>query len=189
VTATQGHAASSGGREDLLALALSRPAEALAEALRILAEKPAPTLASVAHQAAGIVMRDFGNIDAAVAHLRSAARFARRAGDDDREADARASLGVALVMAGQPRRGLATLDAVVEAAGDGVSAARHLVRRAHVLWLLGRNGEALRDARRAVAHLLGAGEPVWLARAYNHCAMARLAMGDVEQADRDYARC
>lgn len=175
--------------DGLLALALSRPAEALAAALRVLDTHPAPATASIAHQAAGIVLRDFGDIDAAVTHLRSAARLGRRAGDPDREADARASLGVALVMIGQPRRGLTMLDSVVRQCGPGVAAARHLVRRAHVRWLLGRNDEALDDARQAVDHLRGTDEAIWLARAYNHCAMAHLAMGDVERADRNYARC
>lgn len=175
--------------DDLLALALSRPAEALAAALRVLDAHPAPAAASIAHQAAGIVLRDFGDIDAAVTHLRSAARLGRLAGDPERAADARASLGVALVMIGQPRRGLTMLDSVVRQCGPGVPAARHLVRRSHVLWLLGRNDEALDDARQAVDHLRGTEEAIWLARAYNHCAMAHLAMGDVERADRNYARC
>jgi tetratricopeptide (TPR) repeat protein len=174
--------------DELLALALSRPTEALATALDVLARQPSPLAASTAHQAAGIVLRDFGDIQEAVTHLRSAARSARRAGDAGREADVHASLGVALVMAGQPRRGLALLDTVVQGSG-GVAAARHLVRRAHVLWLLGRNAEALDDARRAVVLLRRSGELVWLARAYNHRAMAHLATGAIDLADRDYARC
>jgi len=174
--------------EELLALALSRPTEAFDIALGVLAGEPSPLTASIAHQAAGIVLRDFGDIGQAVEHLRSAARLARRAADPGREADARASLGVALVMAGQPRRGLAMLDAVVSG-GRGAGQARHLVRRAHVLWLLGRNTEALDDARRAVVLLRRSGDSVWLARAYNHRAMAHLALGEIDHADRDYARC
>jgi len=177
-----------GGSDELLALALSRPAEALATALDVLARSPSASAASTAHQAAGIVLRDFGDIHEAVAHLRSAARFARGAGDAEREADVQASLGVAVVMAGHPRRGLALLDAVVHRS-SGVVAARHLVRRAHILWLLGRNAEALDDARQAVILLRRAGDRVWLARAYNHRAMALLAMGAIDTADRDYTRC
>ena len=87
-------------------MALSRPTEALATALATLSTSPPPRSASIAHQAAGIVLRDFGDIDEAITHLRSAVRFARLAGDAEREADVRGSLGAALVMAGQPRRGL-----------------------------------------------------------------------------------
>ncbi|MGQ0576336.1 MAG: hypothetical protein ACT4RN_19335, partial [Pseudonocardia sp.] len=172
----------------LLALALARPTDALAAALDVLAAKPTARVASVAHQAAGIVLRDFGDIDQAISHLREAVRFARRAGDEPRATDVRASLGVALVMSGQPRRGLSMLDEVVRGSG-GESAARHLVRRANVSWLLGRNSEMLDDARRAVVLLRGSADLVWLARAYAHRAAAHLALGAVDLADRDYARC
>src|SRR4029453_319442 len=99
----------------LLALALSRPSNAPAEARAVLAGRPSAEQASVAHQAIGVVLRDFGDIDEAVTELRTALRWARRAGDPEREADVLASLGVALVMAGQTRRGLAALDEVVAA--------------------------------------------------------------------------
>ena len=42
---------------DLLALALSRPNDALAQARAVLARGPGPVEASVAHQAIGIVLR------------------------------------------------------------------------------------------------------------------------------------
>src|SRR4029453_8601737 len=93
----------------LLALALSRPSNALAEARAVLAGRPSAEPASVPHQAIGVVLRDFGDIDEAVTELRTALRWARRAGNPEREADVLASLGVALVMAGQTRRGPAAL--------------------------------------------------------------------------------
>lgn len=177
-----------GVADTLLALALARPAEALAAARELLATSPPPREASIAHQAAGIVLREFGDIDQSIADLRSAVRFARLAGDAGRAADAQASLGIALTMAGRPRRGLALLDAVV-AASHGIEEARHLVRRAQVLWLLGRNADVLRDARRAVHLLRGTTELVWLARAYNHRAMGHIGMGAVDLAEADYERC
>ena len=176
------------GVDGLLALALSRPVEALERAREVLAAAPPPRVASIAHQSAGIVLREFGDIDQSISHLRSAVRFGRLAGDAHRADDARASLGVALVMAGQPRRGLTMLDSVVSGS-SGVVAARHLIRRSHVLWLLGRYPEMLDDARRAVVLLRETNELVWLARAYNHRAMAHIGMGAIDLADADYARC
>ncbi|MFI5952766.1 CHAT domain-containing protein [Cryptosporangium sp. NPDC051539] len=173
--------------DELLALALARPNEALTAARAILATDPAPALAAVAHQAAGVVLRDFGTIADAVTELRAAARWARIAGDDDRRTDVLASLGVALVMAGRTRSGLTTLERAVDAA-TGTLTGRVLIRRVYVLWSLGRYDAALADARRAVG-LLAGGDPVWAARAYQHRAAVRLAVGDTVRADRDYARC
>ena len=176
----------------LLALALSRPPNALAEARALLAGRPSAEQASVAHQAIGVVLRDFGDIDQAVRELRTALRWARRAGNPEREADVLASLGVALVMAGQTRRGLSALDEVVEASTarrrGRVHTGRILIRRAWALWTVGRNEEALRDAHRAVALLRDAGDPVWEARAHDHRATVQFALGAVERADQDYAR-
>ena len=106
-------AAAAGPREsdDLLALALSRPREALASARAVLAGRPGPHDASVAHQAAAIVLRDFGDVEAGVRELRQALRLARRTGSAEREADVLASLGVALVYAGRTTAGLAAFEA------------------------------------------------------------------------------
>ena len=46
------------------------------------------------------MLREYGDIDAAIGELRTARRLARRAGSADREADVLATLGVALVFAG-----------------------------------------------------------------------------------------
>ena len=67
--------------DELLALALSRPSEALAAARQVLAQNPTAEQAAVAHQAAGVVLRHFGDIDDAIGELENARRFARRAGD------------------------------------------------------------------------------------------------------------
>ena len=68
------------------------------------------------------------------------------------------------------------------------SAGRILIRRIGVYYILGRNAEALRDAQAAVGLLSGAGDLVWEARALHWRAAVYLAMGDIERADRDYAR-
>jgi tetratricopeptide (TPR) repeat protein len=173
--------------DKLLALALSQPSQALVAAREVLARRPSAAQAAVAHQAAGLVFRDFGDIGKAIEEFKSARRYARRAGDLDRESDVSASLAAAMVLAGQSRRGLAILDALLERS-HGVMAGRMSVRRAGVLYVLGRNDEALRDAQAGVGLLAGADDLVWEARALHWRAAAYLATGDIEQADRDYAR-
>lgn len=173
--------------DELLALALSQPSEALAAAHDMLAQHPSASQAAAAHQAAGVVLRDFGDIAEAIDEFKQAHRFARQAGNLDRESDVLASLAVAWVLAGQTRRGLSALDTVLRRS-HGVPAGRILIRRAGALWVLGRNAEALRDAQAAVDLLSGAGDLVWEARALHWRAAAYLALGDIERADRDYAR-
>ena len=174
--------------DKLLALALSRPSEALTAAREVLARHPSAAQAAAAHQAAGVVFRDFGDIGQAIEEFKAARRFARKAGDPDRESDVSASLGMALMHAGQPRRGLSILDSLVERSGGGVLAGRILIRRVAAFHVLGRNAEALRDAQAAVSLLSGTGDLVWEARALHYRAAVYLAMGDIERADRDYAR-
>jgi tetratricopeptide (TPR) repeat protein len=173
--------------DKLLALALSQPSEALAAARVVLAGKPSAAQAAVAHQAAGVVLRHFGDIREAIDELKHAHRFARKAGDPARETDILASLGVALLLAGQTRQGLSVLDRVLQSSHD-VPVGRILIRRAYALWVLGRHAEALRDAQAAVDELSGTGDLVWEARALHHRATAYFALGDIDRADRDYAR-
>jgi tetratricopeptide (TPR) repeat protein len=176
--------------DQLLAMALSRPSEALAAARELLAGRPTAVQASVAHQAAGVVLRDFGDIEEAVKELRAARRYARKAEDPAREADVLASLGVAWVLGGHTRHGLSTLDMAVRRTGiGGAHAGRILIRRANAFWVLGRNAEALTDAQAAVSLLAGSGDRVWEARALHHRAAAYFALGAVARADRDYAQC
>ena len=134
--------------DDLLGLTLSRPQEALAMARAVLAGRPGPFDASVAHQAVAIVMREFGDVEAGVRELRVALRLARRTDSAERETEVLASLGVALVYAGRTAAGLAVFDQAVQRS-SGVLVARVLVRRGIVLVTLGRYQAALEDLRRA----------------------------------------
>jgi tetratricopeptide (TPR) repeat protein len=172
---------------ELLPLALSRPREALARARTALATGPGPYDASVAHQAVGIVLRDFGDIGPAIRELRTALRLARAAGSQDREADVLATLGIALVDAGRTTAGLAALDAAARQA-RGVLAGRVLMRRGDALLVLGRHREALEDLRRAVATLRRAGDTIWEARALTERALFHLALGSTERAHVDVGR-
>src|SRR5690242_19865093 len=94
----------------LLPLALSRPQEALSQARAVLESHPVDYDASIARHAAAIVLRDRGDAAGALSELRQALRLARASEDADREADVRATLGVALAWRGHSRQGLTELD-------------------------------------------------------------------------------
>jgi tetratricopeptide (TPR) repeat protein len=181
-----GGAAAASPREvdDLVALASSRPWAALSRARAVLAGRPGPHDASVAHQAAGIVLRDYGDVEAGVRELRQALRQARRTGSAERETDVLAGLGVALVFAGRTAAGLAAFDDAVRRS-SGVLAARVLARRAIVFVALGRFPAALEDARHAVAVLRRAGDLLWTARVLNTRANVYLKLGSTSRADAD----
>ena len=182
-----GRAAAAGPREvdDLVALATSRPWAALTRARAVLAGRPGPHEASVAHQAAGIVLRDYGDVEAGVRELRQALRQARRTGSAEREAEVLAGLGLALVFAGRTVAGLAAFEAALRRS-SGLSAARVRHGRAIVFFALGRFPAALEDAQHAVAVLRRAGDTLWTARALNTRASIYLRMGSTSRADADY---
>jgi tetratricopeptide (TPR) repeat protein len=171
--------------DDLLPLTLSRPGEALARARSVLATRPGPREASMAHQAAGIVLREFGDVEAGVRELRLSLRLARRSGLAEREADVLATLGVGLVYAGRTAAGLRAFDRAV-LLSDGVLKARVLHRRGIALWTLGRHAAALEDARQAVAELSRADDKLWTARALNQRGLVYTALGAPGRADADF---
>src|SRR5579859_1601126 len=144
--------------DSLLALALARPRDAITAARAVLAGRPSTVDSSVAHQAAGVALRQLGEISAAIRELRAALRLARASGHREREVDVLASLGATLGRAGRGREGLAFLDEGVRGS-RGPLAGRVLLRRADVLLVLGRYADALRDLRGAVARLRKAGTP------------------------------
>jgi tetratricopeptide (TPR) repeat protein len=169
-----------------LALALSRPGDALARAAELLADGPPPAVASIARQARGIVWRDAGRTTEAVRELRAALRLALASADSARVVDVQATLGVTLGFAGRAAAGLAALDAAVDQA-RGALAGRILLRRGSLLRELGRYDEALPDLRRAVSLLRRAGDPVWEARARSHRYWIYAVLGQAARADRDLA--
>lgn len=173
------------GVDELLPLALSRPREALRRARAALAGRPDPYQASVAHQAAGIALREFGDVRAGLREVQCALRDARRTGSRERVAEVQATLGVALVYAGRTSAGLATLD---EALRDstGLLAARVLLRRGMMLWTVGRHAAALDDMHRAIAGLRRAGDALWLPRALNARGLVYRSLGMVARADADF---
>jgi hypothetical protein len=173
------------GASYLLALALSRPAEALSQARELLAGHPSAAEASIARQAVGIALRDLGHLGDALAELRRALRSARASGDAQREADVLATLGATMALSGDMTRGLAHLDRAVLLA-EGALAGQVLMRRAFALVLIGHREEALRDHGQVVSILQRHGDVLWEARARSHRGLLLLEMGHTSRADADF---
>jgi tetratricopeptide (TPR) repeat protein len=171
----------------LLPLALSRPQDALAQARAVLASRPNPYDASIARHAAAIVLRDRGDVAAAIRELRLALTSAIASGSGEREADVRATLGVALAWAGRSRQGLAQLDQAA-ARARGPLTSRILLRRASVRFDLGRYDAALEDLQRALPLLRRSGDTVWEARALALRGEVHLIFGATGRAAADYTR-
>lgn len=171
----------------LLALALSRPAEAERVARSLLADDPDPATASFAHQALGIVVRDRGDTTEATRAFRAAVRCARSTGHAAREADCTASLATALALAGRTGEAIRTFDAAV-AGSRGALRGRILVRRGAILLTLGRITDAREDLARATQILARAGDRLWEARARQNRALAHLASGRAGPAEHDLVR-
>src|SRR5487761_1382102 len=172
---------------DLLALASARPDEAMVKAREILAADPAPFEASIARQTIGMLLREFGDLDAGTRELRAALRLARAARSAGRQADVLAALGVALIYQGHSSQGLAALDSSLLLV-TGPAAGRVLHRRGIALWVLGRHVEALSDLRRAVRVLRSDHDSMWEARALSARALVHLAIGAPGRADHDLSR-
>ncbi|GIF72419.1 CHAT domain-containing protein [Asanoa siamensis] len=172
--------------DELLSLAFSRPVDALAEVNRLIADDVDDRLASYAHHARALVVREEGRFTEAIADLRTALRLARASGDPDRVVDVQATLGLTLARGGRAAAGLATLDAAVKAS-SGRLAGRVLMRRAHHLATMGRRSEALADLNRAIPLLHRAGDRVWEARARSCRFGVHVTFGRARLAERDLA--
>lgn len=171
--------------DELLALAPADPDRAASVAAGITSSTTDPVALSYAHQTLGIVLRDRGDIDLALSHLRTARKLAQGA-DPDRSADVQATLGVALAMRGRSAAGLRELDdAVDKATPRGAVRPKVLMRRAHVLAHLGRHAAAIVDLQAAVAGFRRSGDEVWEARALNLRAYVELMRGELRTAERD----
>ena len=173
--------------QDLLSLAVSRPNEALKRARTILASDPSPLAASAARQAIGLVLREYGDIDAAVHELRIARQLAHRAGSSALEADVLGTLGVALIFAGRTISGRNALDAAVQQS-TGHLQGRMLFRRGAALLVLGRHREGLKDLNTAIAALRAADDQGWEARALQERAVGYLSSGSARRAIADLRR-
>ena len=167
----------------LLPLAISRPQSALATSMQIIAASGDAATLSFAHQAAAIVHRDAGRTEDSVRHGFAALRLARGV-SRLRQADVMATLGVVLAYAGRTAEGLRQFDAAKELT-QPADLPRLLLRRAHVLALVGRDREAHADLTQAITGSRALGDQLWEARALNNRVVASIALGRVDEADDD----
>lgn len=93
--------ARSGLAAELLLLAITDPTRAEGRARSLLHRDLDPWLESVARHTLGLALRERGDLARALPELRAGVRLASRAGDPDREADVRATLGAALAKIGR----------------------------------------------------------------------------------------
>lgn len=170
--------------QDLLELALAAPEDATRAARQVLASSSDPVERSYAHQALGIVLRDSGRVHDALAELRRAMASARSACRPDREADARATYGMTLALSGRTRSALSEMELALSAA-TGELAAKVRFRQAAILADIGRNDEAMRAFKSAVAAFTATGNDVWEARSRVWVGHMELRLGKVKSAERE----
>ena len=142
---------------------------------------------SVARRARGVAHMQLGRLDDAVSDLRAAIDAARRARADDLAGEARMSLGPALMLRGQPTRGLAAVSRAVDDL-RGRAAARALVQRAAMLQQLGRYDESLADTRQALPTLRRVGDAEWEVRALSNRGNVFAARRQLSLAEADLLR-
>lgn len=174
----------------LLERASSEPIAARAEALEVLGAargRGDPATASVALRVLGLVAREIGDVAEALVHLRQAVDCAAVAGDVVLAGQARMTLALTHLYAGQSATALREADLAAPAL-RGVDAARLRAQRALILDRLGRRDEALAEYRRALAALRRAGDRFWEARALNNRGMLQIHSGDLGAAEADLAR-
>ena len=169
--------------EALLDLAIAEPDRADQQAQQLLASETDPWVLSIARQARGTVLRDRGAVDVALGELRTSVKLAEKSGDDNRTADARASLGLLLTIAGRTRAGLAQLRRALDTATDPMVTARILMRRGHVWYFfLFEPHAALADLARALPRFQSAEDHIWEARTLNVIGLSHLALGQTDLA-------
>ena len=173
--------------QDLLSLAVSRPNEALKRARTILASDPSPLAASAARQAIGLVLREYGDIDAAVHELRIARQLARRAGSSALEADVLGTLGVALIFAGRTISGRNALDAAVRQS-TGHWNGRMLFRRGAALVHPRPPSRGTQGSEHRHRCLRAANDQRWEARALQERAVSYLLTGSARRGVADLRR-
>jgi len=169
-----------------------RRARVLAEAVLERAGVDVEAVA-VAERALGLAALGLRDGDAAVAHLRRSVRAAAGADLQVRAAEARMSLGRALLYTGDSRGAFREIDAA-GAALNGVAGARLQLQRAILLHHHHRLDEALEGYRAALVVLRRHGDRLWEARALNNRGLVHayrgslgLAEDDLSAASRIYA--
>jgi len=173
------------GRAIELAAGSPRRARALAEsALESARSTNDPEAAVLANRALGLAALELKEGAAAVVYLRRAVKIADKSHLDLRAAEARMTLGRALLHAGDSRGAFRE----IERAGSslsGLDAARLQFQRAVVLHHQHRLDEALSGYRAALVVFRRAGDRLWEARALNNRGLIQADRGSLRAAEAD----
>ena len=162
-----------------------RRAKVLAEDVLRTAQ-PEDEAAAVAERALGLAELGLRDGTAAVRHLRRAVSIAERAELPVRAAEARMSLGRALLYTGDSRGAFREIDAAGTALG-GVAGARLQLQRAILLHHHHRLDEAVEGYRAALAAFRRHGDRLWEARALNNRGLVQAYRGALTAAEEDLA--
>jgi len=162
-----------------------RRAKVLAEEIVLLAKARGDVEAlTVAERALGLAALGLRDGHASVAHLRRAVRIAERAELPVRAAEARMSLGRALLHTGDSRGAFREIDAAGSAL-SGVAGARLQLQRAILLHHHHRLDEALDGYRTALGVFRRHGDRLWEARALNNRGLVHAYRGSLAAAGDD----
>lgn len=143
--------------------------------------------ASMGHRAAGLALRELGDIVAAEARARRAVRLAARHRAGQAEAEARMSLAFLLLDRGRTRAALAQADRAAVAL-RGLPALRLAAQRALILFRSGRLEPALAAYNQVIPPLRRAGDTLWEARALNNRGLLHAYRGRLGLAQADMSR-
>ena len=173
--------------ERAIELAVSSPRRARAAAERALQQARATRdheAAVLAERALGLAALELKEGAAAVAHLRRAVKIALGASLDVRTAEARMSLGRALLHAGNSRGAFRELE-LADSTLSGIAAARLQFQRATLFHHHHRLEEALAGYRSALGAFRRAGDRLWEARALNNRGLIQAERGSLPAAEAD----
>lgn len=173
--------------QHLLELAIDDPARGRHEAELVIDSADDHLARSYAYQCLGIVLRDEGQTDAALLALKRGLSEASQSGARDRERDVRATYAAALTYAGRTRSAMRELDRALDGA-EGDVAATIRTRKAGVLAVLGRYGEAIPVLREALDDLVLSGNRSWEARARLWLADLEHRVGRLHHAEQEALR-
>ena len=140
--------------------------------------------AAIAERALGLAALGLRDGDAAVRHLRRAVRIAEKAELPLRAAEARMSLGRALLYTGDSRGAFREIDSAGTAL-SGVAGARLQLQRAILLHHHHRLDEALDGYRSALTAFRRHGDRLWEARALNNRGLVHAYRGSLAAAEED----
>jgi tetratricopeptide (TPR) repeat protein len=144
--------------------------------------------AAMAERALGLVETGLEHLPAAAHHLTRSIRYASRAGDAYRQAQARTSLALVLVQQGKAQRAQHELTVAETASRNTTDWGRYLNQRAAVHYHLGQLSQALVDFDDALADSRERNDQVNEARVLSNRALLLVEAGSFQAAARDFAQ-